>query len=670
MISIRLHSQPIISAVLAAALVGIFTCATAQEPQSALESITSNTPRTTVAGNAFTAPAGWQLRKEARKVVLEAPEHDSHLVFVDVEAKDADGAVQQAWREYQPDSKHPQKVSTPGAARDGWEQRQDYDYETSPNEKLVIFAAARRKGAAWTVSIVDASEATFGKRRSQFALALSSLRPKGYQRETFAGKTPHPLTPERIEILKAFLADGMRQLGIPGVGFSLIEGGKVVYAGGLGVKELGKPDKVDADTLFMAASNTKAMTTLLLAKLIDEHKLRWDEPLIEAYPGFKLGDDDTTRKVLVKHLVCACTGMPRQDLEWLMQFRKATADSSVKLLAGMHPTSAFGDLFQYSNLMVASAGYVAAAIEYPGMELGAAYDKAMQKEVFGPLGMTHTTFDFKRALGGDHASPHGDDAELIPTLASQTLNYSAVPIRPAGGMWTSANDLSKYVVMELARGKLPDGTQLVSEQNLLARRDPQVMVGEDAYYGMALEVETPWGIPMIHHGGSLAGYKSDMMWLPEHGIGAVILTNGDYGYALLGPFERRLAELLFDGKPEAEARLRAQADDRIAQWKAERKRLVIPADKRKADGLARRYSNPQLGTLIVTRGPNRVVFDFGDLRSAVASRDNDDGTTSFITIDPTLSGFEFVVGKRDGKRTLIIRDAQHEYVFAEFNARA
>jgi CubicO group peptidase (beta-lactamase class C family) len=92
----------------------------------------------------------------------------------------------------------------------------------------------------------------------------------------------------------------------------------VVYQGGLGVRQLGKPERVDADSLFIAASNTKALTTLLLARLVDEHKLRWDEPVIEAYPSFRLGDAETTRRVLVKHLVCACTGMPRQDLEWLM----------------------------------------------------------------------------------------------------------------------------------------------------------------------------------------------------------------------------------------------------------------------------------------------------------------------------------------------------------------
>ena len=96
--------------------------------------------------------------------------------------------------------------------------------------------------------------------RGPLNLAIGSLRAKGYQRETFAGKTAHPLDAEIIDAMKGFVAVGMTKLKVPGVGFSLIDGGKVVYEGGLGVKELGKPELVDADTLFIAASNTKALT--------------------------------------------------------------------------------------------------------------------------------------------------------------------------------------------------------------------------------------------------------------------------------------------------------------------------------------------------------------------------------------------------------------------------
>ncbi|MFZ3323729.1 MAG: serine hydrolase domain-containing protein [Usitatibacter sp.] len=631
--------------------------------ESSKELLAADSPRATPAGATFTAPTGWNLSGIASGVILEAPEADSHLAIIDSNAPDAAAAVEAAWNAYNEKAKHPLKLENKVAPRNGWEERHVFQYETSPNEKATVFAIAQRAGSAWNVIIVDASDATYEKRRSQFGLVAASARPKGYQRETFAGRKAHPLDAARIETLKKFVADGMKQLDVPGVGLAFIDGGKVVWEGGLGVKELGKPAKVDKDTLFIAASNTKAMTTLLLAELVDQKKLRWDEPVTEAYPSFKLGDAETTRQVLIKHLICACTGMPRQDLEWIFEFGKATPKSNIELLGMRQPTSAFGQLFQYSNLMASAAGFIGGTLAYPKMELGAAYDEAMQRMVFTPLGMAHTTFEFKRAMAGNHASPHADDVDGVPRVARMDLNYAVIPARPAGGVWTSSHDLSRYVMMELACGKLANGKQLVSEENLLARRVPQVAVSEDVTYGMGLVIDKQWGIPVVHHGGDLAGYHSDMIWLPNQNVGAVILTNADEGYALRGPLLRRILEVLFDGKPEAQATLDAAATQIKATRAKERERLVIPADSASGAKLSAHYTNASLGDIDVKHRGKDLVFDFGEWASVVASRKNDDGTISFITINPTVIGFEFVVSERDGKPVLVIRDAQHEYVF-------
>ena len=206
----------------------------------------------------------------------------------------------------------------------------------------------------------------------------------------------------------------------------------MVFAGGFGVRQLGKPEKPDADTLYIIASNTKAMTTLLLGRLVDQKKLTWQTPVTKLLPQFKLGDAETTSKVLVEHLVCACTGLPRQDFEWLLEFGQATPESALATLGTMQPTSKFGEMFQYSNPLAAAGGYVGAHVLFPELELGAAYDRAMAAEVFGPLGMTRTTFDFARALGTNHASAHALDIDGRPALAAMDVNYSIVPVRPAG----------------------------------------------------------------------------------------------------------------------------------------------------------------------------------------------------------------------------------------------
>jgi len=639
--------------------------AVTQETKAQPELVMSDTPRTTPGGVTFTVPAGWSIAQGKNMVTLAPPETDTHIVIVDTQAADAKAAVEAAWTAYKSEFKRPVKLVTPAPARNGWGERQVFDYETSPNERAVVRAVAFRAGNAWTVLILDGSEMTLEKRGAPVGLIVQSLRPKGYERESFAGRKPHSLDAERIAQIKQFVESSMKELGVPGASIALIDNGKVVFEGGFGVRELGKPEKVDENTLFMAASNTKGMTTLLLSELVDEKKLRWDEPVVEAYPQFKLGDPETTKRVLVKNLICACTGLPRQDLEWIFQFKDATPESSLALLGTMQPTSKFGEVFQYSNLMAAAAGYIGAHLIYPNKELGAAYDEAMQKRIFDPLGMSSTTFDMARALKSNHASPHGDDIDGKPSVGDIAFDYSVMPARPAGGVWTSAHDLIRYVQLELTQGKLPNGKQLVSAENLLARRKPQVMIGEDASYGMGLMVNTRYKVPVVDHGGSMAGYKSNIYILPDAGIGAVLLTNSDTGQLMLNAFERRLLEIVYDGKSEAAGDIASAAQRHKTAVAKERERLVVPADPALAAKLAKHYSSKELGEIAVSNQNGTVTFDFGEWKSKVASRKNDDGTISFITVDPTNEGFEFVVGERSGKRVLIIRDGQHEYTFTE-----
>jgi Beta-lactamase len=261
------------------------------------------------------------------------------------------------------------------------------------------------------------------------------------------------------------------------------------------------------------------------------------------------------------------------------------------------------------------------------MDLGSAYDRAMQEKIFDPLGMKSTTFNYAKALAGNHASPHGDDVDGKPVVADKAFNYSIIPARPAGGVWTSAHDFIRYLQLELTLGK--------------------------------------YGIPVVSHGGSMAGFKTNFILLPESGVGALILTNSDAGGFVEGPFSRRLLEILFDGKPEAVADIATAAANCKASRAKDRERLVVPADPATATNLAKHYFSKELGHLDVLSDSGATTFDFGEWKSVVATRNNDDGTISFITIDPTNDGVEFVMGEAAGKRILTLRDAQHEYVFNE-----
>jgi CubicO group peptidase (beta-lactamase class C family) len=638
-----------------------YSVLSAQAPSGRLA---ADTPKVTVLGNTFVGPKDWSLSVKGPATILEAPEGGSWIALVDVPSNSAEQALAAAWKAYKPAAKWPVKVSNDLPDKDGWSRRRTYEYRTSPNEKRGVAALVSYSGSSWTVVIQDLADAVAEKRGSQAALITGALLPKGYSRESFAGKKAITLNQARLAELSRFIEQGQKDLEVPGVTLGLVQDGKVIFADGFGFKELGGAAKPDGNTLFMVASNTKALTTLLLAKLVDEHRLNWNTPVITLFPKFRLGDAETTRSVEVKHLICACTGMPRQDLEWLFEFGKITPENSLTLLGTMQPTSKFGELFQYSNLMAAAGGYTAAHVLYPQMEVGSAYDRAMQSYVFDPLGMKATTFDFARALAGNHATAHSPDMDGKAAKALMAVNYAVIPVRPAGAAWSSVRDMLKYVSMELAQGKLPDGKTYIPSGPLLERRTPQVAMSKNETYGMGLMVDTTYGVPVVHHGGDMIGYHSDMMWLPQQNVGAVILTNGDPGWLLRNRFRRKLLEVLFDGRPEADALLKADAKRFFTDLAAERKLTTIPADANARAKLARHYRNASLGEIAVSSLGSSTIFDFGEWKSEVGSRKNPDGTISFLTIVPGMIGSEFVVGSGP-KRTLITRDAQHEYVFEE-----
>ena len=619
-----------------------------------------STPR----GTTFLLPEGWTRRVQGNAVLVMPPEADgSRIAIVDAVADDPDAAVLEAWKVLGLTPKL--VVATDAEPRDGWEQRRFYDYDVAANAKRVINAGAFGKDKAWTVVLMDVDQAIAEKRGAQISKLFQRLQPAGYKRESFAGKTAHTLDASRLAKVSDFVEQMRKEFDVPGVAIGIVQDGKVIMSRGFGVRELGKPAKVDGDTRFMIASNTKALTTLMLAKLVDAGKLDWNARARDVYPAFRLGDAATTDKVLVKHLICACTGVPRQDFEWLFEGEKQTPATVMTTLATMQPTSGFGELFQYSNPMAAAAGYIGGQIAYPGSELGAGYDRAMQALVFDPLGMRNTTFDYAKAQTGNYAAPHGFDIHHKVTVMGMDLNDTIVASRPAGAAWSTVNDLLKYVQMEIDRGRLADGKRYIGEAALMQRRRPQISLGVDKDYAMALVVDHSDGVTVIDHGGDLGGFHSNMIWWPDQKVGAVILTNANEGVNLRGPFKRRLMELMFDGEPRAVATATAGAKASRKAFDAFVKLLQWPADPKALDALAPRYHNDALGDIVVTRTDGLASFDTGSFTSAVATMPQTDGSLGFMTVDPQAFGFLFTRADKDGVRKLVTRDGQHEYVFEE-----
>ena len=137
---------------------------------------------------------------------------------------------------------------------------------------------------------------------------------------------------------------------------------------------------------------------------------------------------------------------------------------------------------------------------------------------------------------------------------------------------------------------------------------------------MGLQVNKVYGTTVVHHGGDMIGFHSDMMWLPEHGVGAVILTNGDPGWLIRTNFRRKLLEVLFDGRSEADEAMVAQTQSYFDELAAERRLLQVPPDLAVIRDLALRYTNAAVGDIVVTKSDSVLQFDFGEWSTHMATR--------------------------------------------------
>ena len=607
----------------------------------------------------------WIVTPAADGLTLEDPEKRLKIEIVEVDGTAGlDAAITTTLARRRPAFDRRQLSASDSPGREGWDLFRWARYETSPAEARTTFVLAARKDRLSVVVLVDGAIATAQRRSAEVRLVQESLRPAGYVRETYRGRAPRALDAAAVAQLRVFIDRIREAADVPGVSVALFDARATLIEDGFGVRERGRPEPVTADTLYLIASNTKALTTLLLARLVDEGRFDWDTPVTQVYPRFKIGDAHVTRRILMKHLVCACTGLPRQDLEWLFTFDRSSPQEQLDLLATMKPTTEFGALYQYSNPLAAAAGYIGARAVKRDGELGQAYDEVMRDTVLRPLGMDRTTFSFDAALRADHASPHSWDMTLRNVPMDMALNYSIVPVRPAGGAWSSVKDYARYVRLELARARLPDGSTFVSEKNLLARRVPQVRMGEHAWYGMGLAIDDIKDVRVIYHGGSMPGYKSNFFFVPDAGVGGVILTNADSGWRVAWAVIRRTLEMIYDGKPEAEENLHSGVRQTRIFLEGEQRNWAVPPDPSEVQRLAGGYRNAALGGIVVRKDAHALVFQFGAWKSHMGTRANPDGTTTFISIDPGVRGFEFNAPATRGVYTrLRLQDAQHAYEY-------
>ncbi len=624
----------------------------------------ADTPMKSASGASFEAPKGWFVTKTGERIVLQTPERDLVLTLLELPNEpDAERAIASAWKKVAPDFKRTPKATTTPPTKDGWDAITQIVYETGGSEARAVLALARRKAGTQYVLLLDGAAAGLDRRGAQLATIISTFKAPGVEEESLEGRTANTMDASRLRLLETFLRDAMSRAQVPGAAIAIVAGNKVVFEKGFGVRELGKKAPISPKTLFMIGSTTKSLTTLMMAKLVDEGKFGWDTPASQILPSFALGDADVTRKVLMRHTVCACTGLPRQDLEFLFEYANATPEDRIASMKSMKPTTGFGETFQYSNTMVAAGGYIAAHALAADKKLGPAYDDAMQLRVFGPLGMASTTVDFSRAQAREHASPHAENLKLETTAFPVRGEEAVVAIRPAGAAWSTVGDMARYLMLELSKGRDPKGKVIVSETNLLKRREPQIKITDKESYGLGLFVENDHGIALVHHGGNNLGFTSDLYFMPEHGVGVVLLTNAGDANAFRDSVRRRVIELLFDAKEEAATALEFRLKRRRDSYAKELANVALEPELAWSKSLVGDYTNASLGRLSLRMDGKVGILDAGEWKSAFGKQTEADGSVKLILLDAPMAGFTFAIREQAGRTTLSVEAPQHAYVF-------
>ena len=344
----------------------------------------------------------------------------------------------------------------------------------------------------------------------------------------------------RVEALR-------RQAGVPGIAVAIVESGKVVLARGYGVRRLGRAARVDADTLFMNGSTGKAMTVAALATLVDAGKLGWDDKVIDHLPGFQMYDPWVTREMTVRDLLVHRSGLglgagdllfvPRSDI---------TRAELVRRLRFIKPATSFRSAYAYDNILYSVAGAVIEAVS------GQRYEDYLRDRVFRPAGMRTATGDpAVRLATADRATPHARFGGTVRGLGEQQVlderDQLGQASAPAGLLAVSANDLARWLQIQLGRGAIPGGGRLFSAAasaqmwtpvtiEPISPSPPELAGVAPTYqsYALGWEVRDYRGAKVIWHAGGVFGFTTVVVMLPEKNVGFAITINAEDAIVRMG----------------------------------------------------------------------------------------------------------------------------------------
>src|SRR5215813_12394898 len=330
-----------------------------------------------------------------------------------------------------------------------------------------------------------------------------------------------------IDRFVAYAANALKEWNVPGMAIAVVKDDKILLAQGFGVKKLGEPAPVDDRTLFAIGSCTKAFTAAALGMLVDEGKLKWDDPVTKFLPWFQMYDPYVTREMTVRDLLSHRSGLQTFVGAFIWYHSTYDRNEVIRRVRFLKPTSSFRSRFGYQNIMFPAAGQVVQAIA------GKSWDEFVKDRIFSPLEMQDSNSSILALKpGDDFAAPHNERDGKLRVIAYCTADN----IAPAGAINSSVRDLAQWIRLQLGHGTY-QGKQLLSSAASREMWSAQttIPVGEQAErqgthfqaYGLGWFLSDYHGRKLISHGGGLDGMISQVGLMPEEHIGIVVLTNSE-----------------------------------------------------------------------------------------------------------------------------------------------
>lgn len=618
-------------------------------------------------------PVNWEQEQSDGYGVLTSP-NGGLTVYVMAIAMDElpaeqeqtlEAAVAYGWQQVDPDfALEPDQILDEPVSQ--VERAITVAYDPEDDERFVLGGGWLYDGTAY-IALAQGDLVTVQQRISQLQIALSGYDILALDEVDLSGVDPQLITPDVLDALDAYIENAMAEFGIPGAAVAIVQDDEVVYTAGYGVRDPESGAPVTPETRMMIGSTSKTLTTMLMAMMVDEGLFDWDTPVVEILPTFAVASPDLSQQITVENLVCACTGVPRRDMEIFFNYDTLEAEGVIESLATFEFFTDFGEAFQYSNQMVATGGYVAAAAA--GGEYGNLYDayaELVQERITEPAGMTRTTMDFETVLNDEN---HGVPHELTFEGEYRPIPYQwerfVTPLAPAGAFWSTAEDMGRYLITELNRGVTPDGERIVSTENLTHTWEPQVPIATDVHYGLGWIISDYKGQRVIAHGGNTIGFTSELAFLPEADIGISVITNAwgtnPFNEAVRG----RLLELLFVQDAEA-----ADAAAFVFETQEEQRQKLVETIADEVDPAAvepylGRFQNEALGVVSMALEGERLIMDAGEFEAEIRPVLDDEGAVDhYFLYDSPLGGVNLDLSENEaGEPILVLGQGVVEYTF-------